>query len=176
MSECPTRQLGHSENHRKSHCHALGRYQACVSWSHSSELVRERVSLRRGQYSCFDQPISRRQAQQTILDARISHDCSDMVAAVGETSAGPSLKRLRDRMLDSPEGRRILKERPRINTHTVDMQKLASLPVGTFGRWYVEWLDKCQVTPDTREPVQYPFSFTRSLTDCGFARVGALHR
>jgi ubiquinone biosynthesis protein COQ4 len=56
-------------------------------------------------------------------------------------------------MLQSPEGRRVLKERPRVNSDTVDMEKLAQLPEGTFGRVYVKWLERCGVTPDTREPV-----------------------
>ncbi|KAF4596198.1 Ubiquinone biosynthesis protein [Pleurotus pulmonarius] len=79
----------------------------------------------------------------------------DMVAALAETTAGPSLPRLRDLMLESEEGRRILKERPRVNTSTVDMDKLAKYPEGTFGRAYVTWLERCGVTPDTREPVHY---------------------
>ncbi|KAI0067233.1 Coq4-domain-containing protein [Artomyces pyxidatus] len=79
----------------------------------------------------------------------------DMVAALGETTAGLALPRLRDRMLESEEGRRILKERPRINSNTIDMNKLAQLPEGTFGHSYVTWLERCGVTPDTREPVHY---------------------
>ncbi|KAK1231545.1 Ubiquinone biosynthesis protein [Marasmius sp. AFHP31] len=79
----------------------------------------------------------------------------DMVAALGETTAGPALPRLRDIMLKSPEGRQILKERPRINTSTVDMEALARLPDGTFGRSYITWLERTGVTPDTREPVHY---------------------
>ena len=82
---------------------------------------------------------------------------TDMVAALGETTAGPSLPRLRDIMLESPEGRRILKERPRINSTTVDMAELAKLPEGTFGRAYVTWLERCGVTPDTRTPVSTQF-------------------
>lgn len=78
----------------------------------------------------------------------------DMVAAVADLTAGPALPRLRDHMLASPEGRRILKERPRINTQTVDMSKLAQLPEDTFGYAYVTWLERCGVTPDTREPVR----------------------
>lgn len=77
-----------------------------------------------------------------------------MVAALGETTAGPSLSRLRDHMLSSPEGRRVLKERPRVNSTTVDMDKLAQYPDGSFGRAYVTWLERCGVTPDTREPVR----------------------
>ncbi|KAA1477148.1 ubiquinone biosynthesis protein COQ4 mitochondrial [Dentipellis sp. KUC8613] len=79
----------------------------------------------------------------------------DLVAALGDTTAGPVLPILRDRMLESAEGRRILKDRPRINSTTVDMQKLAQLPEGTFGRTYITWLERCGVTPDTREPVHY---------------------
>jgi ubiquinone biosynthesis protein COQ4 len=77
-----------------------------------------------------------------------------MIAALGETTAGPALPRLRDIMLESPEGRRILKQRPRVNSATVDMEALAKLPAGTFGRSYVTWLERCGVTPDTRDPVR----------------------
>ncbi|KAH7884343.1 coenzyme Q biosynthesis protein Coq4-domain-containing protein [Phlebopus sp. FC_14] len=79
----------------------------------------------------------------------------DMVAALGETTAGSTLPKLRDTMLDSPEGRRILKDRPRINSQTLDIDRLKSLPDGTFGREYVRWLESCNVTPDSREPVHY---------------------
>ncbi|KAF8689052.1 Ubiquinone biosynthesis protein COQ4 -like protein, mitochondrial, partial [Rhizoctonia solani] len=79
----------------------------------------------------------------------------DMVAALGETTAGSALPRLRDQMLASSEGRAILKDRPRVNTNTVDMVTLAKMPVGSWGHTYVTWLDRCGVTPDTREPVHY---------------------
>ncbi|OCH89677.1 coenzyme Q biosynthesis Coq4 [Obba rivulosa] len=79
----------------------------------------------------------------------------DMVAALGDITSGPVLPKLRDNMLESAEGRRILKERPRINSQTINMQKLALLPEGTFGRAYITWLERCGVTPDTREPVHY---------------------
>ncbi|PPQ92576.1 hypothetical protein CVT25_007268 [Psilocybe cyanescens] len=79
----------------------------------------------------------------------------DMIAALGETTAGPSLPRLRDRMLASPEGRKVLKDRPRVNSSTIDMNKLAQYPEGSFGRAYVTWLERCGVTPDTRAPVKY---------------------
>ncbi|CAE6429309.1 unnamed protein product [Rhizoctonia solani] len=78
-----------------------------------------------------------------------------MVAALGETTAGSALPRLRDQMLASSEGRALLKDRPRVNTSTVDMVALSKMPVGTWGHTYVTWLDRCGVTPDTREPVHY---------------------
>ncbi|KAJ7592663.1 coenzyme Q biosynthesis protein Coq4-domain-containing protein [Mycena floridula] len=79
----------------------------------------------------------------------------DMVAALGETTAGPALPKLRDAMLASDEGRRILKNRPRINSSTVDLEKLAQYPEGSFGRAYITWLERTGVTPDTRAPVHY---------------------
>lgn len=77
-----------------------------------------------------------------------------MVAALGETTAGPSLPRLRDIMLESPEGRKILRNRPIVNSSTIDMGKLAQYPDGSFGLAYITWLERCGVTPDTREPVR----------------------
>lgn len=77
-----------------------------------------------------------------------------MIAAIGDITAGPVLPRLRDTMLASPEGRQILKDRPRINTRTVDLERLAQLPEGTVGRAYINWLERTGVTPDTREPVR----------------------
>ncbi|CAL1717302.1 unnamed protein product [Somion occarium] len=68
---------------------------------------------------------------------------------------GLVLPRLRDIMLASTEGRQILKERPRISTRTVDLEKLALLPEGTVGHAYISWLERTGVTPDTREPVHY---------------------
>ncbi|KAH0833186.1 ubiquinone biosynthesis protein COQ4, mitochondrial [Lanmaoa asiatica] len=79
----------------------------------------------------------------------------DMVAALGETTAGCTLPGLRDTVLSSSEGRRILKDRPRITSKTLDLQKLKALPDGTFGREYTRWLEACNVSPDSRAPVRY---------------------
>src|SRR6266404_2655079 len=99
-----------------------------------------------------------------------------MVAALGETTAGPVLPRLLDHMLESAEGRRILKERPRINTSTVDMAALARLPENTFGHAYVTWLERCGVTPDTRDPVCPTTLHPLSPTHVSLSHAGALHR
>ncbi|EIW84399.1 Coq4-domain-containing protein [Coniophora puteana RWD-64-598 SS2] len=90
-------------------------------------------------------------AVMAFLDPRRA----DMVAALGETTAGSTLVKLRDAMLESPEGRRILRDRPRIHSTTINMDRLRSLPNGTWGRAYVGWLDSCRVTPDSRDPVHY---------------------
>jgi len=79
--------------------------------------------------------------------------CTDMVAACGETAAGSTLIRLRDVMLDSSEGRRILKDRPRVSSKTLDIKWLSNLPDNTFGKAYARWLQACKIDPDSREPV-----------------------
>lgn len=81
---------------------------------------------------------------------------ADLIAACGETSATPYFAyRLRDAMLSSPVGRRILRERPRITSTTLDLERLRSLPPNTVGATYAAWLDRERVSPDTRLPVRF---------------------
>lgn len=80
----------------------------------------------------------------------------DLIAALGEATATPYfIYRLRDAMLADPTGRRILRDRPRISSKTLSMTHLRSLPTGSVGRAYVDWLDREGVTPDTRSAVRY---------------------
>lgn len=81
---------------------------------------------------------------------------ADLIAALGEATATPYfIYRLRDVMLASPTGRRILRDRPRISSQTLSMTYLRSLPSNTVGRVYVGWLDREGVTPDSRDSVKY---------------------
>jgi len=80
----------------------------------------------------------------------------DLIAALGEATATPYfIYRLRDVMLLSPTGRRILRDRPRISSQTLSMTYLRTLPPNTVGRVYAEWLDREGVSPDTRDTVKY---------------------
>uniref|UniRef100_H0V3F5 Ubiquinone biosynthesis protein COQ4 homolog, mitochondrial n=1 Tax=Cavia porcellus TaxID=10141 RepID=H0V3F5_CAVPO len=79
----------------------------------------------------------------------------DMVAVLGETTGFYTLKVLRDQMRRDPEGTQILQERPRISLATLDMDKLRSLPEGSFGREYLRFLDVNRVSPDTRVPTRF---------------------
>jgi len=80
----------------------------------------------------------------------------DLIAALGEATATPYfIYRLRDAMLSSPTGRRILRDRPRITSKNLSMSCLRSLPENTVGRAYADWLDREGVTPDTRNSVKY---------------------
>lgn len=80
----------------------------------------------------------------------------DLIAACGEATAQPYfITRLRDAMLSNATGRRILRDRPRITSKTLDLSYLRSLPENSVGRAYVSWLDREGVSPDTRDSVRY---------------------
>ncbi|KAG0642940.1 coenzyme Q biosynthesis protein Coq4-domain-containing protein [Tuber brumale] len=98
---------------------------------------------------------------------------ADLIAALGEATATPYfIYRLRDAMLSSPTGRRILKDRPRINSTTMSMEELRKLPDGTVGKEYVAWLDKEGVSPDTRPQVYcIPRANAPRISKCIFARL-----
>ncbi|KAF8537991.1 ubiquinone biosynthesis protein COQ4, mitochondrial [Trichophaea hybrida] len=81
---------------------------------------------------------------------------ADMIAICGETTAVPYfIYRLRDAMLSDPTGRRILKDRPRITSTSLNLERLRKLPENTVGREYIGWLDREGVSPDTRTSVRY---------------------
>ncbi|KAJ3159450.1 Ubiquinone biosynthesis protein [Geranomyces michiganensis] len=79
----------------------------------------------------------------------------ETVAYLGEATSPFFIEKMRDRMLVDATGRRILRQRPLINSQTLDLSKLRLLDTGTFGREYVRFLDSEGVSPDTRVPVKY---------------------
>ncbi|KAI5294111.1 Ubiquinone biosynthesis protein [Ascosphaera acerosa] len=58
-------------------------------------------------------------------------------------------------MLADPTGRRILRERPRITSTSLDIPHLRALPANAVGATYAAWLDREGVSPDTRAAVRY---------------------
>ncbi|XP_060073523.1 ubiquinone biosynthesis protein COQ4 homolog, mitochondrial-like [Ylistrum balloti] len=79
----------------------------------------------------------------------------DMVATLGEVSGAMAIKRLKEKMEEDPVGRLILEEQPVINTDTVSIEYLGSLPKGTLGKEYWKFLSKNGFSPDSRMPVQF---------------------
>ena len=79
----------------------------------------------------------------------------DMINAFGELTGQYSIKKVHEQMRRDPEGSQILEEKPIINSHTVDLEYLATLPANTFGREYVEFLERNKITPDSRKPVKF---------------------
>ncbi|KAK9381688.1 ubiquinone biosynthesis protein Coq4 [Kockiozyma suomiensis] len=80
----------------------------------------------------------------------------DIIATLGEATALPFLMyRLRDVMLSDATGRRILREKPRITSKSLNIDALRKYPANSVGKVYSEWLDLEGVSPDTRAPVRY---------------------
>lgn len=83
-------------------------------------------------------------------------DLVDLIATFAETTSTPYfIPRLRNAMLRSPTGRRILRDRPRLTSTSLNLPYLRTLPPNTVGRTYIEWLDREGVSPDTRSAVRY---------------------
>ncbi|XP_004530790.1 ubiquinone biosynthesis protein COQ4 homolog, mitochondrial [Ceratitis capitata] len=79
----------------------------------------------------------------------------DMIAALGETTGEATLQNILQTMQASEEGQRILTQKPRINTQTVNLKRLRSLAENTLGHVYVQFLDDNKVTPDSRMEVRF---------------------
>ncbi|XP_071638482.1 UDP-sugar transporter UST74c [Temnothorax longispinosus] len=79
----------------------------------------------------------------------------DMIACLGETTGTNALVRCHQWMKDTSEGQRVLAQKPRVNTSTVDLAYLRDLPPGTVGRTYRDFLDDNNVSPDDRLAVQF---------------------
>ncbi|KAG4427759.1 Ubiquinone biosynthesis protein, partial [Cadophora sp. M221] len=58
-------------------------------------------------------------------------------------------------MLSDETRRRILRDRPRIDSKTLPMEYLRGLLENTIGRIYVNWLDRHGMSPDDRSNVQH---------------------
>lgn len=93
---------------------------------------------------------------QASLTKSNSPASPDLIAVFAETTSTPYfITRLRDAMLRSPTGRRILRDRPRLTSASLSLPRLRTLTPNTVGRTYVGWLDREGVTPDTRAAVRY---------------------
>lgn len=99
----------------------------------------------------------------------------DMIACLGETTGEEALHKIFQAMQTSEEGQQILKQKPRINTKTVNLDELKKMPTDTFGHHYYKFLDDNvssrfvfltfvlldkflldqQVTPDSRLEVRF---------------------
>lgn len=93
--------------------------------------------------------------QVDYLKVLFDRQFTENIAVFGEISAGLVLNRLYQRMMEDDEGRRILVQKPRINSKTVDLNYLSTLPEDTLGKAYYEFLKKNNVTPDSRLPVRF---------------------
>lgn len=84
-----------------------------------------------------------------------------MIACLGETTGIKSLQHTLDMMKASVEGTQILLHKPRINTTTVDIDALGSLPENTLGFCYNKFLNDnvSAATKNMYQFYQYQYSF-----------------
>nr|ACO12211.1 Ubiquinone biosynthesis protein COQ4 homolog [Lepeophtheirus salmonis] len=80
---------------------------------------------------------------------------ADSVAVQSEVWGQRACKKLRDKIRSDPEGAQIMKERPIINSNTVDFKNLIDLPPNTLGYAYAKYNDKWKISPDSRAPVRF---------------------
>uniref|UniRef100_A0A903Z0F3 Ubiquinone biosynthesis protein COQ4 homolog, mitochondrial n=1 Tax=Anopheles minimus TaxID=112268 RepID=A0A903Z0F3_9DIPT len=79
----------------------------------------------------------------------------DMIACLGETTGREALVKMLHYMRSTEEGQQILREKPRINTRTVNMGALKTFPEHTFGYAYVKFMEDNNITPDSRMEVRF---------------------
>lgn len=65
----------------------------------------------------------------------------DMIACLGETTGEDALHKVIQIMRESEEGKEVLKEKPRINTKTVNLEELKSMPENSMGYHYYKFLE-----------------------------------
>ncbi|XP_046387974.1 ubiquinone biosynthesis protein COQ4 homolog, mitochondrial-like [Ischnura elegans] len=100
--------------------------------------------------------------QKFLLTAGSAYMClkhastrPDMIAVLGETTGRGALESIHEKMKNDEEGSQILRDQPRINSRTVDLDRLSKMPIGSLGRVYTEFLNVHKITPDSRRPVQF---------------------
>jgi len=76
-----------------------------------------------------------------------------MVAVNGEVTGTLALQYMRDRFLQTEEGRQILQDKPRINGAT--LASLETQPPDTVGGVYYAFMKKYKLNPDDRDAVQF---------------------
>lgn len=86
---------------------------------------------------------------------RTNFNSVDLVGSLAEVTAGPFIKYLRDAMLADETGRRILYNRPRINSKTLPVGYLRGFLENTFRRYWADYLDQYRITLDIRDNIKY---------------------
>lgn len=80
---------------------------------------------------------------------------AERVAMLGETTGHFFLTSIRNKMLLDKTGRRILRERPLLDIQTISLEKLNTLPIGSFGKEYAQFMLSNGISPQGRSPVHY---------------------
>jgi ubiquinone biosynthesis protein COQ4 len=73
---------------------------------------------------------------------------TDQVFEIIEALAGSSFERSFQRFVSDPSSRRLLRDKPSLLAALADREKLNSLPAGSFGRVYAEFMEAGGLTPE----------------------------
>lgn len=92
---------------------------------------------------------------RVMADSTKTHE----IHRVEEITGRPRFRRIQAELEATPEGRRLLAERPELSSELVDYDHLRSLPATTFGGAYVRHLDNNGITAD------YQAAATRHVDD-----------
>ena len=77
---------------------------------------------------------------QSSINAAIDPERADLVALSGELSSQRALKAIHSKMLQSETGKKILEERPRVNSSTWNLERMIELDKKSFGHQYAAWM------------------------------------
>ncbi|CAM9381954.1 unnamed protein product [Phaeothamnion confervicola] len=80
---------------------------------------------------------------------------ADMVAVLGETTGTEALRRLHRTMVLDAGGRELLTARPVLTKESAGFDRLRSLPAGTLGRAYADFMAHHGFSPDGRCAVRF---------------------
>ncbi|XP_010935497.1 ubiquinone biosynthesis protein COQ4 homolog, mitochondrial [Elaeis guineensis] len=89
----------------------------------------------------------------SALGALMDPRRADLIAALGETTGKPAFQRVLERMKNSPEGREVLLERPRVIS--AEVSHAWDMPENTFGWAYARFMGSRNFSPDDRPPVRF---------------------
>ena len=78
---------------------------------------------------------------------------ADMVGVLGEATGRVALERVRRDLQKTESGLTLLRERPVVDSKTINGEALRSLAKGTFGQEYGLFLERYGFDPDDRTPV-----------------------
>lgn len=92
---------------------------------------------------------------RTLRDSTATHE----IHRVEEITGRPRYRRLLRELAASPDGQRMLDERPELRSDRVDYDRLRALPETTLGGAYVRHLDRNSITAD------YQAAATRHVDD-----------
>jgi len=103
---------------------------------------------------------------RVLGDSKKTHE----IHRVEEITSKPRFRALLGELAQTPEGRRLMDERPELSSERVDYDRLRALPATTFGGAYARHLDNNGITAD------YQAAATRHVEDPDIAYLVRRYR